>query len=591
MTNHFPLPKSLQSMYNYPQSSVFTTTEKYQIGNYNTSEKFSDKEIFFMSNKPIIDNEWESISKYIKNSPFIKYLHFSSISLGKKGLQSIADIVLFNQNIKGLKIEWNFLNGLIEEFECFCDIISKSQIQILELNNNKLSSVHISAILRLLKSKSLNILNLKWNEIGNDTIRSIIEHIKTNSSIQEIQLGGNKISQETLNELEETIYKNKNNKYNSIVFNSNVSFNNRQISSDDENYMSNTYGFQRGRKTNESFNLIHKNNYNSKQNSPEKNINVKSEVIEEEYRARYDRQLIDNLSLDKRIVELELELKTSKTRYHELKEKLQEDLQNEVDKNNILEKDILEYKECLIKKDNELTQLINDFENRVSDIILENEKLTIENSSISEKYMMLEKLCEEKISNSKESNKELMESMNKALNQLKHENERIRSESTQEINEVLKENLKKLKSSEELSLKLQRENDNLRKELIITKKDLNEFNNSKNIEIKSRESSLLEEESKKLELIIKDFETKFICLNNLLKESYNKNNSFNEEMLKIKKSFSEEAIKLQYDNNNLKNEKDRLNEEISLLSKNYTVFKSQNELKDELIKVSINNNY
>ena len=238
MEFHFAIPKSISGLYNNQKqinnttfTKSYTSFEKISKSpnrsgnnfyNYNNNSENksksiinlkSESEVFSIANKVVTDDEWESIKTYLNNSPVIKEIKLSGISIDSKGLLVLGEILVKNKNIKSLTLDWNYLNEYIEEFESFCEILTSSFLQILNLNNNRLSSAHINGLLKLLKCNHLLVLNLKWNEIGNDTARSLISHIKSNISIQEINLSQNKISHELLSELEENMLKNKKEKY------------------------------------------------------------------------------------------------------------------------------------------------------------------------------------------------------------------------------------------------------------------------------------------------------------------------------------------------------------------------------------------
>lgn len=602
MEYHFAIPKSLQSTYNNDVSRNTNLKKIHSEISYKKSsldaQNNQGREVFFLSNKTVQPDEWSSIIKYINQSPSINNLHFSGLSIDSVGLNNVCEAVVNNRNIKTLTLEWNFLELLADEFETLCEAVSRSNIQFINFNNNKINSLHASGILRLIKSKSLVSINLKWNDLGNDTVKQIIEHIRANSNIQSIDLSGNKISHELLCELDETLQKNKQSKYNYLFGGNDISHGTQEIVT--SGGLSGSMYKSQSHKTqteilyqssgnhwplfhNKSDERTSKINYASTSNQGTK------DPVEEEYRARYDKELVSSLNLDRKIAELELELKTHKTRYIELKDKSDNLVQEERNQYSILEQEYNLLKESFIKKEFELVQISNDYETRISELGLQNEQLMIENFTLKEKYDLQVSLSEEKAKDTRDSLKENLDMMSKAIEELTKENERLRCEMNDDMKIMTKEFEKRIKSQEENNKRLSKDKDILFKELSNLKKEYSDLRSSKDFEIKQRETSILEEESRKLEAVVKGFESKFMTISNLLKEATSKLSYANEDNSKLKKEVLDETAKLESKIFVLNSEKEILSTEISQLTKSYQILKSQSELKDELIKVKIYN--
>lgn len=598
MEYHFAIPKSLQSTYSQDNNRNMNLKKMHSENNYKKSNLETNtntgREVFFLSNKTVQPEEWESILKYISQSPLINTLHFSGLSIDSAGLSSVCEAILNNRNLKTLTLEWNFLELFVDEFESLCEGISRSNIQYINFNNNKLNSLHASAILRILKSKTVVSINLKWNDFGNDTIKQLIEHIKSNSNLQSIDLSGNKVSHELLSELDETLQKNKQSKYNYFfsgqdtqggpeLLSSSMHRNRKQKSQTDVNYQSS--GSHWPLYHNKSDERYTKTNYAVSSGQ------TTNDPVEEEYKARYDKELVSSLNLDRKIAELELELKTNKTKYIELKDKTENMIQEERNQYSILEQEYNLIKESLIKKEFELVQMSNDYETRISELSLQNEQLMIENFNLKEKFDIQVSLNEEKAKDTRESLKDNLDMMSRAIEELTKENERLRLEMNDDMKILTKEFEKRIKSQDENTKKLSKDKENLFKELNNLKKEYSDLRSSKDFEIKQRETTILEEESRKLESVVKGFESKFMTLSNLLKEANTKLGYVNDENSKLKREILDESSKLESKIYALQSEKESVSSEISQLTKAHQILKSQTELKDELIKVSLTYNF
>lgn len=575
MNYHFAIPKSLSNLYNIENNNNLTKQNdfkqsnnnynnynNYHEQNINVSNIKSTSEVFSISNRVISEDEWDNIRLYLDNSSMIKDIKLSGVSIDNKGLVYLGDIVLRNKNIKSATLEWNYLNDYVEEFENFCKLISKSSLQVLNLNNNKLSSIHINGILHLIKSPSLIVLNLKWNNIGNDTAKSIITNIKSAISIQEIMLANNKISNELMSEIEETLLKNKKDKYISNYFIEE----NTKLSSNSFNKPNN----------------INKTNTNSLiKDNKDNNLNLK----DDEYRARYDYQLISNINQEKKLVELELNLKNQKAKYIELKEKSNEALELEKNNAQLYLDEINKLKEDIIKKEFEYSQNINDYEIKISEIILTNENLVIENNNLNNKIDNLIEIHNHKINDINNLNKKEIQTLNDIINSITKENEEIRKEFKDDILTITQSFEANIKITEDINKKLQKDKDNLYNELIFIKKEFSELESNKDTEFKMKESIILEENNRNIEAIVKEFENKFTTLNSILKDYSNKKEYLLKDNTKVKKEMADESTKLNIQIDNYKLQTELSDKKIIELERQISNFINDSNIKDDLIKV------
>ena len=611
MNYHFTVPKALQGVYSKTQTSkpssltlIESQTKELSDKIYNKdyiNKSFSEKETYFVSNKSISDNEWDSISKYIKNSPFVKSIHLSGVSLNQKGLYIISEIILTNNRIKSINLEWNFFNELVDEFEQFCEAVSKSDVQYLALNNNKISSAHFKGLIQLVKSVHLISLNLKWNEIGNDIVRTLIENIKSNVKIQEINLAGNKISHELIAELNDVLIKNQNQKYKEVLdvniktysnlnFNSSDEFSGfkRHNSGGDGNFKTSVNDFKQSYSPFYHYNSKEKEDYKSDKNNDnqEYNMQYSAEAIGEEYKARYDNQLLSNLSLEKTVTELEMKLKNYMIKFAEIKDHYDNDIETEKNMRFILENQYNQLKEEYLKKDLDYTDLSNDFESKIKDILIENDQIRNENILLKEKLSSTIFANEERLKETRQHYSELIISHLKTNEELKKEFDNCRSELFENLKLANTNYEKKLKTMEDSNAKLTWDNSQQVKEIQLLKKEINEMKMMREIENKEHEKLATEEESKKSLILSKEFEIKCLNLSNNINELQDKIKNLKDENSKLKIELQESESANIKKLKELTFEKDNLKEEISHLLKKFSKSESQLGLKEEQYKVN-----
>lgn len=102
--------------------------------------------------------------------------------------------------ISRLSLEWNNIGSSGQGIETFCDAIgSNKSILNLDLRNNRISSADSSYIANLIRRNTvLQMLDLSWNELGNEGVKSFISALDMNQSLIQIELTGNKVNEDTL---------------------------------------------------------------------------------------------------------------------------------------------------------------------------------------------------------------------------------------------------------------------------------------------------------------------------------------------------------------------------------------------------------
>ena len=94
------------------------------------------------------------------------------------------------------------------------------------------------------------------------------------------------------------------------------------------------------------------------------NIIEKEKEISDEFKARYDVQLIANSKLEKRVKELEVQLSNEKAKFEEFKMENSKDLDFERNTKMKYEDMILNLKDDLMRKDLEINMLNKEFNSK-----------------------------------------------------------------------------------------------------------------------------------------------------------------------------------------------------------------------------------
>lgn len=164
-----------------------------------------------ISNKSFDDNDWNSLSSNLIENNNINSLYFSGVLFSKNDFKHLDAIIQNYTNIKEIKIEWCELNNYIIDFDNLCDSIIKSHINMIYLNNNKINHNGVNSIIKMLKyGDNIHYLDLRWNELNDDCAKLIYEALIKNTSIQYLNIVGNKIlNNQLLDQINSILLRNK----------------------------------------------------------------------------------------------------------------------------------------------------------------------------------------------------------------------------------------------------------------------------------------------------------------------------------------------------------------------------------------------
>ena len=454
--------------------------KKIQTGQFDFSSPMQERELSFSPNEMIQyqnqlmrENDWRLLKRNISESKQISTIILSGINIDGEGLKNIGEIISSNSQIKNLKIEWNYLDEYSQEFDFFCDCVTKSSLIYLSLNNNKINSTLSRSLQKIIiYAKNLQFLDLRWNEIGNEGAKLIVSSLGNNKTLLELNLIGNKINGDTLRDVNEHMIRNKD-------------FQSYLYSPDNVNY--------------------------TKLKSDKKETNVLSDIdstiplkiiekeksISNEFKSRYDVQLIENAKLEKQKKEYEKLLELERQKINEMKKNFDQSVGIESSNRKKAEDLIINLKEenSRLKIENE--NLRNEIDNikdqcqkeknSLNDIINQLKgSLERKDSEYSEKYNILNNEFQK-----------INKTLNNSITKMVNESETLKKDFNVKNKNSYDEFDKKLRENEDEIQKLKEQNQILQKEISDLKKNSLDEKMDLEMQYKSREARLLDDEQNK----------------------------------------------------------------------------------------------
>jgi chromosome segregation ATPase len=454
--------------------------KKIQTGQFDFSSPMQERELSFSpsemiqyQNQLMRENDWRLLKRNISESKQITTIILSGVNIDGEGLKNIGEIISSNSQIKNLKIEWNYLDEYSQEFDFFCDCVTKSSLIYLSLNNNKINSTLSRSLQKIIVyAKNLQFLDLRWNEIGNEGAKLIVSSLGNNKTLLELNLIGNKINGDTLRDVNEHMIRNKD-------------FQSYLYSPDNVNY--------------------------TKLKSDKKETNVLSDIdstiplkiiekeksISNEFKSRYDVQLIENAKLEKQNKEYEKLLELERQKINEMKKNFDQSVGIESSNRKKAEDLIINIKEenSRLKIENE--NLRNEIDNikdqcqkeknSLNDIINQLKgSLERKDSEYSEKYNILNNEFQK-----------INKTLNNSITKMVNESETLKKDFNVKNKNSYDEFDKKLRENEDEIQKLKEQNQILQKEISDLKKNSLDEKMDLEMQYKSREARLLDDEQNK----------------------------------------------------------------------------------------------
>lgn len=141
----------------------------------------------------------------------ITVLNLKGNNINGPSVAQLGQVLVHNNTLRVLNIEWNSLGSHVDSFTKFCDgLIKNYNIEELDLRYNQISPYCAEALSRVLKfNKSLRILNLAWNTIGLQGGELLLAGMQGNKNIVKLNLHGNCIPNDIAQSIDERAGKNQ----------------------------------------------------------------------------------------------------------------------------------------------------------------------------------------------------------------------------------------------------------------------------------------------------------------------------------------------------------------------------------------------
>jgi hypothetical protein len=111
--------------------------------------------------------------------------------------------------IVSLSLEWNAIGLSDQAMEALADsVITNKSIISLDLKNNKIEVSSIGYICDMIRRSALQSLDLRWNDLGANSGKTLVSALQENTNLTRLELGGNKLDEATLSFANEVINRN-----------------------------------------------------------------------------------------------------------------------------------------------------------------------------------------------------------------------------------------------------------------------------------------------------------------------------------------------------------------------------------------------
>lgn len=141
----------------------------------------------------------------------ITSLNLKGNNINGPTVAQLGQVLVHNNTLKILNIEWNSVGSHVDSFVKFCDGLTKNHnIEELDLRYNQISPYCAEALAKVLRlNKSLMVLDLAWNTIGLQGGQLLLAGIDDNKKIVRLNLHGNCIPNDIVQSIDDRARNNK----------------------------------------------------------------------------------------------------------------------------------------------------------------------------------------------------------------------------------------------------------------------------------------------------------------------------------------------------------------------------------------------
>lgn len=137
--------------------------------------------------------------------PGLCHLEVKGNNIDADGFEVLFAALVNCPNLKSIEAEWNSIGTGPGGLEVLCHLVKNLPfLEFVDLKNNRISHQLVDFICQIIEinSKTLKVLDLRWNELGEIGAQAIYRSLAYNSGLKYLGLDDNRISLQSLNQIE-----------------------------------------------------------------------------------------------------------------------------------------------------------------------------------------------------------------------------------------------------------------------------------------------------------------------------------------------------------------------------------------------------
>ncbi|CAG9329321.1 unnamed protein product [Blepharisma stoltei] len=457
------------------------------------------------------------VAQFLKDNLGVHNVELRGNNITGEGLRAIASALRGQTFVRNLSLEWNNLgNNLKPLAEA---LAYNESVQTLDIRNNRIGPEGAGYIADLIETnKSLVKIDLRWNDIGASGARSLLSALRKPHAIQSIEVSGNKIPEDLLQQLE-------------------------QILKGDQSPNKSRYGSPR-----------------SLSKSMERTA---SRDFSDDIHLKLEAQIMATARSESKINELELLLDQEARRSNEMRNDLLGELENEKAKRAMAEEAVMIQKEESFKREMDDRRVIQDLETKLSRANNEKGILNQELENLQEQFQKLQnstmeryRAYDEKLSQQERLYKQLEETSRNSL-------DRAKKEHLQEVFEINRDFTNKLEDAEESLRNLRTAREALENENKTLRGQIAQLKSNHQEALTEQDFKIREEETTKFNTTLKGLETRMRSIEESRENLNKRNQDLQREIMQNDKRASEQILALETTINQLREERTELQRQLA----------------------------
>lgn len=139
-----------------------------------------------------------------------RYSHFTIVelrgnNLSSEGFSLICQVLKDNTKLIAILAEWNLIGNNVAGFDALHELVKTSRsLATLDFRNNRIKPNAAPIIASIIRdSQSLEFFDLRWNDLGNEGAKQILDALRSQNRRIRVDLSGNKVSEDLLAAIQE----------------------------------------------------------------------------------------------------------------------------------------------------------------------------------------------------------------------------------------------------------------------------------------------------------------------------------------------------------------------------------------------------